>query len=163
PNLVRIVWSRTTLDVCKLKFFNLKEIRMRKLMYASVLTLAAGVMYGQKVEDFVGTWASQAQTRKLELKDGVIVMQETQNNGGGNGGPIVRMYPANGKEVTMTEGVFNGAKAKGEFKNGVLIVDTEMPNGGAKYHDEWTLAADGKSYSATMQITPGANGGGFGG
>ena len=32
-----------------------------------------------------------------------------------------------------------------------------------KWHDEWTLAEDGKTYAALRQMVSAGNGGGFGG
>jgi hypothetical protein len=37
-----------------------------------------------------------------------------------------------------------------------------MPTG-MQWHDEWTMADDGKSYSALRQMVSAGNGGGFGG
>jgi hypothetical protein len=37
-----------------------------------------------------------------------------------------------------------------------------MPTG-MQWHDEWTMAADGKTYAALRQMVSAGNGGGFGG
>jgi hypothetical protein len=109
----------------------------------------------QDASKFNGTWKGEAggQMRKLTLKDGVVFMEETQ----ANGRVILRQYPTNGQEVTMTEGVWKDSKATGRMEGNKLVVDTTMPNG-TKWHDEWTLAEDGKSYTALRQMVSGANG-----
>jgi hypothetical protein len=92
-------------------------------------------------------------TRKLALDGKVIVMTELQP--GRNGGPeltIIRKYPTDGSEVTMDTGMWAGAKATGKMEGNVLTVDTTMANG-RKFHDVWTLAADGKHYTNDMVIT----------
>jgi hypothetical protein len=43
-----------------------------------------------------------------------------------------------------------------------LVVETTMPNG-TQWHDEWTLAEDGKTYSALRQNVTAGKGGGGGG
>lgn len=83
-----------------------------------------------------------------------MFMEETQPNGR----VILRQYPTNGQEVTMTEGVWKDSKATGKMEGNKLVVDTIMPNG-TKWHDEWTLAEDGKSYSALRQNVTNGNGG----
>jgi hypothetical protein len=42
-----------------------------------------------------------------------------------------------------------------------LVVDTTQGNG-TQWHDEWTLAEDGKTYSALRQMVSAGNGGGKG-
>jgi uncharacterized membrane protein YgcG len=44
----------------------------------------------------------------------------------------------------------------------ILVVDTTMPNG-TKWHDEWTMAEDGKTYAALRQMVSAGTGGAFGG
>ena len=98
-------------------------------------------------------------SRKLTLKRRRRVYgEETQTNGR----VILRQYPTNGQEVTMTEGVWKDSKATGKMEGNKLVVDTTMPNG-TKWHDEWTLAEDGKSYSALRQMVSAGTGGAFGG
>src|SRR5579863_3729864 len=124
-------------------------------MIIAALSVSALLLMAQDAAKFNGTWKGEAggQTRKLSLKDGVVFMEETQPNGR----VILRQYPTNGQEVTMTEGVWKDSKATGKMEGNKLVVDTIMPNG-TKWHDEWTLAADGKSYSALRQQVTGANG-----
>jgi hypothetical protein len=101
-------------------------------------------------------------TRKLALEGNVIVMTELQP--GRNGGPeltIIRKYPTDGSEVSMDTGMWAGAKATGKMEGNVLTVDTTMANG-RKFHDVWTLAADGKHYTNDMVISGGAGRGGQG-
>ena len=130
---------------------------MRKaiLIATAALGATAFLLMAQDAAKFNGTWKGEAggQTRKLTLKDGVVFMEETQPNGR----VILRQYPTNGQEVTMTEGVWKDSKATGKMEGNKLVVDTTMPNG-TKWHDEWTLAADGKSYTALRQMVSGANG-----
>lgn len=130
---------------------------MRKaiLIATAALGETAFLLMAQDAAKFNGTWKGEAggQTRKLTLKDGVVFMEETQPNGR----VILRQYPTNGQEVTMTEGVWKDSKATGKMEGNKLVVDTTMPNG-TKWHDEWTLAADGKSYTALRQMVSGANG-----
>jgi hypothetical protein len=78
-----------------------------------------------------------------------------------NGNVILRQYPAQGQEVTMTEGVWKDSKATGKMEGNKLVVDTTMPNG-TKWHDEWTMADDGKSYMALRQMVAQGEGGVFG-
>lgn len=123
---------------------------------ASALTLMA-----QDASKFNGTWkgSDNGQIRKLTYKDGVVHMEETQ----ANGRLILRDYPAQGQEITMNlEGVWNGSTATGKMEGNKLSVDTTMPNG-TKWHDEWTIADDGKSYSALRQMVAAGTGGPFGG
>src|SRR5580692_1230677 len=130
-------------------------------MLVTMVALAVtALLMAQDASKFNGTWKGETggQTRKLTLKDGVVFMEETQPNGR----VILRQYPTNGQEVTMTEGVWKDSKATGKMEGNKLVVDTIMPNG-TKWHDEWTLAADGKSYSALRQnVTNGAARGGGG-
>ena len=62
----------------------------------------------------------------------------------------------------MTEGVWKDSKATGKMEGSKLVVDTTMPTG-MKWHDEWTLADDGKTYLALRQMVSAGNGCGFGG
>ena len=62
----------------------------------------------------------------------------------------------------MTEGVWKDAKATGKMEGNKLVVETQQANG-AKWHDEWTMAADGKSYEALrISVAPATSGGGKG-
>ncbi len=135
---------------------------MKKAMFAATVALSAAVftLMAQDASKFNGTWKGETggQTRKLTYKNGVVFMEETQTNGS----VILRQYPALGQEVTMTEGVWKDSKATGKMEGNKLVVDTEMPNG-AKWHDEWTLSDDGKSYSALRQMVRAGTGGAFGG
>lgn len=142
---------------------------MNKTIGAAAFALGAAaslLMAQDAASKFVGTWKGDkgGQTRKLTLKDGVIFMEETQPSGM----VILRQYPTQGQEVTMTEGVWKDAKATGHMEGNKLIVDTVQGNG-TKWHDEWTLSDDGKSYSALRQnmgggpARGGARGGGGGG
>ncbi len=135
---------------------------MKKAILRATVALgaAAFLMMAQDASKFNGTWkgADNGQVRKLTFKDGVIFMEETQTNGR----VILRQYPTQGQEVTMTEGVWKDSKATGKLEGNKLVVDTTMPNG-TKWHDEWTLADDGKSYSALRQMVAAGNGGAFGG
>lgn len=136
---------------------------MKKAMFMTMVALgaAAFVLMAQDAARFNGTWKGEGggQTRQLTYKDGVVFMEETQPKGGL---VILRQYPAQGQEVTMTEGVWAGSKATGKMEGSKLVVDTTMPNG-TKWHDEWTLAADGKSYAALRQLVVAGEGGAFGG
>jgi hypothetical protein len=132
---------------------------LKHAIFMAAVTLGAGalVLMAQDASKFNGTWKGEkgGQVRKLTLKDGVIFMEETQ----ASGMVILRQYPTQGQEVTMTEGVWKDSKATGKMDGNKLVVETTMPNG-TQWHDEWTLADDGKSYSA-LRIN--VNGGGFGG
>ncbi len=123
------------------------------------LGVTAFMLMAQDASKFNGTWKGETggQTRKLTYKDGVVFMEETQKNGS----VILRQYPAKGQEVTMTEGVWKDAKATGKMEGNKLVVETTQGNG-TKWHDEWTLADDGKSYSALRQRVGGPAGGGGG-
>jgi hypothetical protein len=60
----------------------------------------------------------------------------------------------------MTEGVWKDSKAVGHMEGNKMVVDTVMPNG-TKWHDEWTMSADGKTYAALRQnVTSGTPKGG---
>lgn len=117
------------------------------------------MLMAQDASKFNGTWkGDNGQVRKLTVKDGVIFMEETQTNGM----IILRQYPTQGQEITMTEGVWKDSKATGKMEGNKLVVDTTMPTG-MQWHDEWTMADDGKTYSALRQMVSAGNGGGFGG
>ncbi len=113
----------------------------------------------QDASKFNGTWKGDGgQVRKLTLKDGVIFMEETQTNGS----MILRQYPTQGQEITMTEGVWKDSKATGKMEGNKLVVETTMPNG-TEWHDEWTMADDGKTYAALRLMVKAGTGGAFGG
>jgi len=124
------------------------------------LGVTAFLLMAQDASKFNGTWKGEegGQVRKLTVKDGIVFMEETQPNGR----VILRQYPTNGQEVTMTEGVWKDSKATGKMEGNKLVVDTTMPTG-MKWHDEWTISEDGKSYSALRQMVSAGSGGGFGG
>src|SRR5947208_15805386 len=123
------------------------------------LSVAAFTLMAQDASKFNGTWKGDGgQVRKLTFKDGIVFMEETQTNGR----VILRQYPAQGQEITMTEGVWKDSKATGKMEGNKLTVDTTMPTG-MQWHDEWTLAEDGKTYAALRQMVSAGNGGGFGG
>jgi len=132
----------------------------KALMAVIALGLTASLATAQDGAKFNGTWKGEGagQVRKLTYKDGVVHMEETQ----ADGRVILRDYPTQGQEITMTEGVWKDSKATGKMEGNKLSVDTEMPNG-TKWHDEWTLADDGKSYSALRQMVAAGTGGAFGG
>jgi len=131
-------------------------------MFTAAVALGAAsfLLMAQDGSKFNGTWKGETggQTRKLTYKDGVVFMEETQKSGM----VILRQYPAQGQEVTMTEGVWKDSKATGKMEGNKLVVDTTMPNG-TKWHDEWTISEDGKSYSALRQMVQAGTGGAFGG
>jgi hypothetical protein len=135
---------------------------VKKLILPAIVALAATTLLAQDASKFNGTWkgSDNGQIRKLTYKDGVVHMEETQ----ANGRLILRDYPAQGQEITMAEsfGVWAGSKATGKMEGNKLSVDTTMPNG-TKWHDEWTVADDGKSYSALRQNLGGGPGFGGGG
>ena len=119
------------------------------------LGVTAFLVMAQDASKFNGTWKGDGgQVRKLTFKDGVVFMEETQTNGS----VILRQYPTKGQEITMTEGVWKDAKATGKMEGNKLVVETTQGNG-TQWHDEWTLAADGKSYSALRQRVGGGKGG----
>jgi hypothetical protein len=133
---------------------------LKKVMF--VTTVAMGVtafmLMAQDASRFNGTWKGDGgQVRKLTFKDGIVFMEETQTNGS----VILRQYPTQGQEITMTEGVWKDAKATGKMDGNKLVVDTTQGNG-TQWHDEWTLAEDGKTYSALRQMVSAGNGGGKG-
>lgn len=123
------------------------------------LGVTAFMLMAQDASKFNGTWKGEegGQIRKLTYKDGVVYMEETQKSGM----VILRQYPTKGQEVTMTEGVWKDAKATGKMEGNKLVVETTQGNG-TQWHDEWTLAEDGKSYSALRQRVGGGGGGGKG-
>jgi cell division protein FtsW (lipid II flippase) len=128
-------------------------------MTLTALGVTALILVAQDASKFNGTWKGDKgnQVRRLTYKGGVVYMEETQPNGN----LILRQYPTQGQEVTMTEGVWKDSKATGKMEGNKLVVDTTMPNG-TKWHDEWTLAEDGKSYSALRQLVAAGEGGAFG-
>ena len=140
----------------------MEDHALKKPMFIAAVSLgaAAFMLMAQDASKFNGTWegSDNGQTRKLTFKNGVVYMEETQKNGN----VILRQYPTQGQEVTMTEGVWKDSKATGKMEGNKLVVDTTMPTG-MKWHDEWTLADDGKSYSALRQMVDPGTGGGFGG
>jgi hypothetical protein len=129
------------------------------LMTMVALGVSAFVLMAQDASRFNGTWKGEEgrQIRKLTYKDGVVYMEETQKSGM----VILRQYPTKGQEITMTEGVWKDAKATGKMEGNKLVVETTQGNG-TQWHDEWTLAEDGKSYSALRQRVGGGPGGGKG-
>ena len=134
---------------------------MKKAIFLTMVALGvtASLLMAQDAAKFNGTWKGDGgQVRKLNLKDGIVFMEETQTDGR----VILRQYPTQGQEITMTEGVWKDSKATGKMEGNKLVVDTTMPTG-MKWHDEWTLAEDGKTYSALRQMVSPGNGGGFGG
>ena len=133
---------------------------MKKAIFMTVAALGAtALLLAQDASKFNGTWKGDGgQVRKLTFKDGIVFMEETQTNGS----LILRQYPTKGQEITMTEGVWKDSKATGKMEGNKLVVDTTMPTG-MQWHDEWTLAEDGKTYAALRQMVSAGNGGGFGG
>ena len=134
---------------------------MKKAVFMTMVALgvSAFIVLAQDASKFNGTWKGDGgQVRKLTFKDGIVFMEETQTNGS----IILRQYPTKGQEITMTEGVWKDSKATGKLEGNKLVVDTTMPTG-MQWHDEWTMAEDGKSYSALRQMVSAGNGGGFGG
>jgi hypothetical protein len=134
---------------------------LKKAVFMTVVALGVSAFMGmaQDASKFNGTWKGDGgQVRKLTLKDGVVFMEETQTNGS----VILRQYPTKGQEITMTEGVWKDSKATGKMEGNKLVVETTMPTG-MQWHDEWTMAEDGKSYAALRQMVSAGNGGGFGG
>ena len=130
-------------------------------MFTTMVALgaAAFLLMAQDASKFNGTWKGDGgQVRKLTLKDGVVFMEETQTNGS----IILRQYPTKGQEITMTEGVWKDSKATGKMDGNKLVVETTMPTG-MQWHDEWTMAEDGKTYAALRQMVSAGTGGGFGG
>ncbi len=134
---------------------------MKKTLFMTALALGVSVflLMAQDPTKFNGTWKGDGgQVRKLTFKDGIVFMEE-QNT---NGLLILRQYPTQGQEITMSEGVWKDSKATGKMVGNKLVVETTMPTG-MQWHDEWTMAADGKSYAALRQMVSAGNGGGFGG
>lgn len=131
---------------------------MKKAMFVSMVALGATafLLMAQDASRFNGTWKGEegGQIRKLTYKDGVVYMEETQKSGM----VILRQYPTKGQEITMTEGVWKDAKATGKMEGNKLVVETTQGNG-TQWHDEWTIAEDGKSYSALRQRVGGGPGG----
>ena len=131
---------------------------MKKAMFMTMVALGvtAFMLMAQDASKFNGTWKGEdgGQIRKLTYKDGVVYMEETQKDGR----LILRQYPTKGQEITMTEGVWKDAKATGKMEGNKLVVETTQGNG-TQWHDEWTLAEDGKSYSALRQRVGGGPGG----
>lgn len=131
---------------------------MKKAMFMTMVALGATafLLVAQDASKFNGTWKGEdaGQIRKLTYKNGVVYMEETQKSGM----VILRQYPTQGQEITMTEGVWKDAKATGKMEGNKLVVETTQGNG-TQWHDEWTLAADGKSYSALRQRVGGGPGG----
>jgi hypothetical protein len=141
---------------------------LKKAIFMAMVALATTAFpsMAQDASKFNGTWKGDGgQVRKLTLKYGVIFMEETQTNGT----VILRQYPTQGQEITMTEGVWKDAKATGKMEGNKLVVETTQGNG-TQWHDEWTMAEDGKTYSAlrvnvsaAARVGGGAPGGGGGG
>ena len=134
---------------------------MKKTMFMTMVALSvtAFLLMAQDPSKFNGTWKGDGgQVRKLTFKDGIVFMEETQTNGS----VILRQYPTKGQEITMTEGVWKDSKATGKMEGNKLVVETTMPTG-MQWHDEWTMADDGKSYAALRQMVSAGTGGGFGG
>jgi hypothetical protein len=123
------------------------------------LGVTAVLLMAQDPAKFNGTWKGDGgQVRKLTFKDGIVFMEE-QNP---NGLLILRQYPTKGQEITMSEGVWKDSKATGKMDGNKLVVETTMPTG-MQWHDEWTMAEDGKSYKALRVMVSPGTGGGFGG
>jgi len=134
---------------------------LKKTIFMTMVALGvtALLLMAQDASKFNGTWKGDGgQVRKLTLKDGVVYMEETQTDGR----IILRQYPTKGQEITMTEGVWKDSKATGKMEGNKLVVETTMPTG-MQWHDEWTMAEDGKTYAALRQMVSAGNGGGFGG
>ena len=135
---------------------------LKKAMFVTMAALgaAAFLLMAQDASRFNGTWKGEegGQIRKLTYKEGVVYMEETQKSGM----VILRQYPTKGQEITMTEGVWKDAKATGKMEGNKLVVETTQGNG-TQWHDEWTIAEDGKSYSALRQRVGGGPGGPGGG
>ena len=137
----------------------MKNLKKTMFLTTAGLGAAAFLLMAQDGSKFNGTWkGDNGQVRKLTFKEGVVYMEETQTDGR----VILRQYPTQGQEITMTEGVWKDSKATGKMEGSKLVVDTTMPTG-TKWHDEWTLADDGRTYSALRQMVSAGNGGGFGG
>ncbi|MEP7351912.1 MAG: hypothetical protein ABI824_01640 [Acidobacteriota bacterium] len=133
---------------------------MKKAIFMTMVALSATVLLlAQDASKFNGTWKGDGgQVRTLTFKNGVIYMEEHQAKGDLI---ILRNYPTQGQEITMTEGVWKDAKATGKMEGNKLVVETQQANG-TQWHDEWTMAEDGKSYSALRVNVSGSRGGGKG-
>lgn len=139
---------------------------MKRVISFAIFLIIAVPVFAQGPQGFVGNWKSDpgtpTMTRKLALEGKVIVMTELQpSRNGGAELTIIRKYPTDGSEVSMDTGMWAGAKATGKMEGNVLTVDTTMANG-RKFHDVWTLAADGKHYTNDMVISGGPRRGGQG-
>ena len=130
---------------------------MKKALFMTMLAfgVSAFILMAQDPAKFNGTWKSEkGQVRELTVKDGVVHMREENKNG-----PLIlRQYPFQGQEITMHDGVWADSKAVGHMEGSKMVVDTVMPTG-MKWHDEWTMAPDGKSYAALRVLVE--QGGGF--
>jgi hypothetical protein len=134
-----------------------EKYSVKKALFMAMAALGASafLLMAQDGSKFNGTWKGDGgQVRKLEFKNGIVFMEE-QNT---NGLLILRQYPTQGQEITMSEGVWKDSKATGKMEGNKLVVDTTMPTG-MKWHDEWTMGADGKTYAALRVMV--AQGGGF--
>jgi len=129
---------------------------LKKAMLMTMVALGVtAFLMAQDASKFNGTWKGDGgQVRKLAFKDGIVFMEETQTNGS----VILRQYPTKGQEITMTEGVWKDSKATGKMDGNKLVVETTMPTG-MQWHDEWTMAEDGKTYAALRQMVSAGNGG----
>ncbi len=132
---------------------------MKRLLCSTIFVMFALPVFAQGPQGFVGNWKSDPgtppMTRQLTYNGHEIVMVELQP--GRNGGPqmtIYREYPTDGNTVTMHKGIWDGATATGKAEGNTLTCDTTMKNG-AKFHDVWTLSADGKHYTDKMTINRG--------
>src|SRR5207237_5596818 len=88
---------------------------LKKAIFMTMVALGATalLLMAQDASKFNGTWKGDGgQVRKLTFKDGIVFMEETQTNGS----VILRQYPTQGQEVTMTEGVWKDSKAKGKME-----------------------------------------------
>jgi|SRR6185312_12958801 len=131
---------------------------MKKAIYPALLLAAAGIVSAAGPDGFVGMWKSDpgtpTMTRALALEGKTIVM--TEHIPGRNGGAetiMIRKYPTDGSTATMDKGYWAGSTATGKMEGNVLTVDTIQANG-TKWHDVWTLSADGKHYTDDMSSTP---------
>jgi hypothetical protein len=131
---------------------------MNKLICLAALLASAGILSAAGPEGFVGTWKSDpgtpTMTRELALDGKVVVM--TEHIPASNGRPemtMIRKYPTDGSTVSMDKGFWAGATATGHMEGNVLTVDTTQANG-TKWHDIWTLSADGLHYTDEMSSTP---------
>ena len=131
---------------------------MKRVMYAALFFVGAGILLAAGPEGFVGNWKSDPgtpnMTRDLKLEGKVIVM--TEHIPGRDGAPeriMIRKYPTDGSTATMDQGFWAGSTATGKMEGNVLTVDTTQANG-TKWHDIWTLSEDGKHYTDEMSSTP---------